>query len=161
MEILLANRVMSFRGRRRTPRHEPHKTYVVAILEVQEINQPGHACRGSQPNHRPSVNSRDSSRPKAFLAEAAYQIAMRRAGRRRPHQPLASRRGHRHRIVAGFRHRDAFCDGLNALTGLRRPRSGGAFHACANIRATGMHSRELADALLSAAGVAAARLTRN
>jgi aspartate/methionine/tyrosine aminotransferase len=59
------------------------------------------------------------------------------------------------RMVAEFRRRrDAFCDGLNALPGFRCARPGGAFYAFANIRGTGLHSKELADALLAEAGVA-------
>jgi len=59
------------------------------------------------------------------------------------------------RMVAEFHHRrDAFCDGLNSLPGFRCARPGGAFYAFANIRGTGIHSKELADALLSDAGVA-------
>jgi aspartate/methionine/tyrosine aminotransferase len=59
------------------------------------------------------------------------------------------------RMVAEFRRRrDAFCDGLNQLPGFRCPRPGGAFYAFANIKGTGMTSKELADALLTEAGVA-------
>ena len=58
-------------------------------------------------------------------------------------------------MVAEFRRRrDAFCDGLNLLPGLRCARPGGAFYAFANIRGTGMASREIAERLLQEAGVA-------
>ena len=58
-------------------------------------------------------------------------------------------------MVAEFsRRRDAFCDGLNQLPGLRCARPGGAFYAFANIRGTGMDSREIAERLLQEAGVA-------
>jgi len=58
-------------------------------------------------------------------------------------------------MVAEFRRRrDAFCDGLNLLPGLRCARPGGAFYAFANIRGTGMDSREIAERLLQEAGVA-------
>jgi aspartate/methionine/tyrosine aminotransferase len=59
------------------------------------------------------------------------------------------------RMVTEFRRRrDAICDGLNQLPGFRCPRPGGAFYAFANIKRTGMTSKELADALLTEAGVA-------
>jgi aspartate/methionine/tyrosine aminotransferase len=59
------------------------------------------------------------------------------------------------RMVTEFRRRrDAICDGLNQLPGFRCPRPGGAFYAFANIEGTGMTSKELADALLTEAGVA-------
>lgn len=59
------------------------------------------------------------------------------------------------RMVAEFRRRrDAFCDGLNSLPGLRCKRPGGAFYAFANVQGTGLTSKELADALLAEAGVA-------
>ncbi len=59
------------------------------------------------------------------------------------------------RMVAEFaRRREAFCDGLNAISGLRCQRPGGAFYAFANVKGTGMGSKELADYLLNDAGVA-------
>jgi len=59
------------------------------------------------------------------------------------------------RMVAEFRRRrDAFCDALNALPGLRCARPQGAFYAFPNIRDTGFSSGELADRLLEEAGVA-------
>lgn len=59
------------------------------------------------------------------------------------------------RMVAEFRRRrDAFCDGLNSLPGIRCKRPGGAFYAFANVQGTGLTSKELADALLAEAGVA-------
>ncbi len=59
------------------------------------------------------------------------------------------------RMVAEFRRRrDAFCDGLNSLPGIRCKRPGGAFYAFANVQGTGLTSKELADALLTEAGVA-------
>jgi aspartate/methionine/tyrosine aminotransferase len=59
------------------------------------------------------------------------------------------------RMVAEFRRRrDAFCAGLNRLPGVRCALPGGAFYAFANIRGTGFSSRDLADQLLTEAGVA-------
>ena len=59
------------------------------------------------------------------------------------------------RMVAEFhRRRDAFCDGLNRIPGVRCARPGGAFYAFANIAETGMDSRTAADFLLNEAGVA-------
>ena len=59
------------------------------------------------------------------------------------------------RMVAEFhRRRDAFCDGLDGVPGMRCARPGGAFYAFANVRGTGMNSKELADRLLDEAGVA-------
>jgi aspartate aminotransferase len=52
------------------------------------------------------------------------------------------------------RRRDAFCEGLNRLPGFRANCPQGAFYAFPNIEATGMKSKELADALLDEAGVA-------
>ena len=58
-------------------------------------------------------------------------------------------------MVAEFRRRrDASCDGLNSLPGFRCARPGGAFYAFANIRGTGIDSRQLAERLLQEAGVA-------
>ena len=59
------------------------------------------------------------------------------------------------RMVAEFhRRRDAFCSALDAIPGVRCELPGGAFYAWADIRGTGIHSREMADRLLSEAGVA-------
>src|SRR5438876_1131321 len=59
------------------------------------------------------------------------------------------------RMVAEFhRRRDAFCDGLNQIPGVRCARPGGAFYAFANITGTGMDSKTAADYLLNEAGVA-------
>jgi aspartate/methionine/tyrosine aminotransferase len=52
------------------------------------------------------------------------------------------------------RRRDAFCAGLNQVPGWKCEIPGGAFYAFANIKATGMSSKELADRLLMEAGVA-------
>jgi aspartate/methionine/tyrosine aminotransferase len=58
-------------------------------------------------------------------------------------------------MVAEFhRRRDAFCDGLNRIPGIRCARPGGAFYAFANITRTGMDSKTAADFLLNEAGVA-------
>ena len=58
-------------------------------------------------------------------------------------------------MIAEFRkRRDAFVAGLNELPGFRCRLPEGAFYAFPNITATGMKSRELADALLNEAGVA-------
>ncbi len=57
-------------------------------------------------------------------------------------------------MVAEFRRRrDAICRGLNQIPGFRCAVPGGAFYAFANVRETGMDSRELADYLLYEAGV--------
>ena len=59
------------------------------------------------------------------------------------------------RMIAEFhRRRDAFCDGLNRIPGVRCARPGGAFYAFANIEQTGMDSKKAADYLLNEAGVA-------
>jgi aspartate aminotransferase len=59
-------------------------------------------------------------------------------------------------MVAEFRRRrDAFVEGLNTLRGFRCPLPRGAFYAFPNIEGTGLSSKELADRLLSEAGVAA------
>ena len=51
------------------------------------------------------------------------------------------------RMVAEFhRRRDAFCDGLNRIPGVRCARPGGAFYAFTNISETGMDSKTAADA---------------
>ena len=58
-------------------------------------------------------------------------------------------------MVAEFhRRRDAFCDGLNRIPGVRCARPGGAFYAFANLAETGMDSKTAADFLLNEAGVA-------
>jgi aspartate/methionine/tyrosine aminotransferase len=58
------------------------------------------------------------------------------------------------RMVAEFRRRrDAFCRGLNGIPGFHCAIPGGAFYAFANVRETGIPSRELADRLLYEAGV--------
>jgi aspartate/methionine/tyrosine aminotransferase len=57
-------------------------------------------------------------------------------------------------MVAEFRRRrDAFCPGLNQVPGFRCAIPGGAFYAFANVTATGIPSKELADYLLEEAGV--------
>jgi aspartate aminotransferase len=57
-------------------------------------------------------------------------------------------------MVAEFRRRrDAICYGLSAIPGFHCPVPGGAFYAFANIKGTGMDSKELADYLLTEAGV--------
>jgi aspartate/methionine/tyrosine aminotransferase len=59
------------------------------------------------------------------------------------------------RMVAEFqRRRDAFCAGLNSLRGFQCPIPEGAFYAFPKVTGTGRSSKELADALLSEAGVA-------
>lgn len=59
------------------------------------------------------------------------------------------------RMLAEFRlRRNAFCTALNKIRGLSCTLPGGAFYAFANIRQTGMHSKNLADFLLENAGVA-------
>jgi aspartate/methionine/tyrosine aminotransferase len=58
-------------------------------------------------------------------------------------------------MVAEFRkRRDAFCGGLNQLPGFRCALPEGAFYAFPNITGTGLSSKELADRLLTEAGVA-------
>jgi aspartate/methionine/tyrosine aminotransferase len=58
-------------------------------------------------------------------------------------------------MVAEFRRRrEAFCDGLNRIPGIRCARPGGAFYAFPNITGTGMDSRAVAERLLQQAGVA-------
>ena len=58
-------------------------------------------------------------------------------------------------MVAEFRRRrDIIVEGLNQIPGFRCPVSGGAFYVFANVTATGMSSKELADYLLYDAGVA-------
>jgi aspartate aminotransferase len=59
------------------------------------------------------------------------------------------------KMVAEFlRRRDAFCAGLNSLPGFQCPIPEGAFYVFPNITGTGRASKELADALLTEAGVA-------
>jgi len=58
------------------------------------------------------------------------------------------------RMVEEFRRRrEAICRGLNQVPGFRCAVPGGAFYAFANIAATGMDSKALADFLLNEAGV--------
>ncbi len=58
------------------------------------------------------------------------------------------------RMVAELhRRRDAICAGLNQIPGFHCEVPGGAFYAFANVTATGMKSKELADYLLYEAGV--------
>jgi aspartate aminotransferase len=57
-------------------------------------------------------------------------------------------------VVEFHRRRDAFCAGLNDIPGWRCAIPGGAFYAFANVKATGRGSKEIADALLTEAGVA-------
>jgi aspartate aminotransferase len=57
-------------------------------------------------------------------------------------------------MVAEFRRRrDAICAGLSAVPGFHCPVPAGAFYAFANVKSTGMDSKELADYLLYEAGV--------
>ena len=59
------------------------------------------------------------------------------------------------KMVAEFRRRrDAFCAGLNSLPGFQCPIPEGAFYVFPNVAGTGRPSKELADALLTEAGVA-------
>jgi aspartate/methionine/tyrosine aminotransferase len=58
-------------------------------------------------------------------------------------------------MVKQFRHRrDAFCEALNDIPGFRCLPPAGAFYAFANVKATGIASKDLADLLLEEAGVA-------
>lgn len=58
-------------------------------------------------------------------------------------------------MVAEFlRRRDAFCAGLNDVPGWSCTIPGGAFYAFANVKGTGLGSKEIADSLLADAGVA-------
>ena len=50
--------------------------------------------------------------------------------------------------------REAFCNGLNRIPGFSCTLPGGAFYAFANVKNTGIPSKELADYLLAEAGVA-------
>lgn len=52
------------------------------------------------------------------------------------------------------RRREAFCGALNEVPGFRCALPGGAFYAFANVKGTGMSSKDLADYLLEEAGVA-------
>ena len=62
---------------------------------------------------------------------------------------------HVENMVQEFRRRrDAFCKALNQIPGFRCTIPGGAFYAFANVRGTGMGSKELSDLLLEEAGVA-------
>jgi aspartate/methionine/tyrosine aminotransferase len=59
------------------------------------------------------------------------------------------------RMVKVFEHRrNLVVDGINAIPGMRCARPQGAFYAFPNIEGTGFGERELADRLLSEAGVA-------
>ena len=58
-------------------------------------------------------------------------------------------------MMAQFRERrQVFCAALNRIPGFRCAAPGGAFYAFANVKATGMDSKVLADYLLNEAGVA-------
>jgi aspartate aminotransferase len=58
-------------------------------------------------------------------------------------------------MLAQFRaRRDAFCGALNRIPGFQCAPPGGAFYAFANVKRTGVASKELADFLLNEAGVA-------
>src|SRR5258706_8690432 len=58
------------------------------------------------------------------------------------------------RMVKVFEHRrDLIVDGLNEIDGVRCTRPQGAFYAFPNVEGTGFGERELADRLLSEAGV--------
>jgi aspartate aminotransferase len=60
-----------------------------------------------------------------------------------------------YRMVAEFRRRrDAFCTGLNTISGFRCTLPGGAFYAFPNVAGTGLPAEQLADFLLGEAGVA-------
>jgi aspartate/methionine/tyrosine aminotransferase len=60
-----------------------------------------------------------------------------------------------HRMVKVFeRRRDLVVDGLNAIRGVRCAKPQGSFYAFPNIQGTGFDERELADRLLTEAGVA-------
>jgi aspartate/methionine/tyrosine aminotransferase len=59
------------------------------------------------------------------------------------------------RMVKVFQHRrDLVVDGLNAIDGIRCAKPQGSFYAFPNIQGTGFDERELADRLLTEAGVA-------
>ena len=59
------------------------------------------------------------------------------------------------RMVKVFQHRrDLVVDGLNAIPGIRCAKPQGSFYAFPNIQGTGFDERELADRLLTEAGVA-------
>jgi aspartate/methionine/tyrosine aminotransferase len=59
------------------------------------------------------------------------------------------------RMVKVFEHRrNLVVDGINAIPGMRCARPQGAFYAFPNIEGTGFGERDLADRLLSEAGVA-------
>jgi aspartate/methionine/tyrosine aminotransferase len=60
-----------------------------------------------------------------------------------------------HRMVKVFEHRrDLVVDGLNAIPGVHCAKPQGSFYAFPNIKGTGFDERELADRLLTEAGVA-------
>jgi aspartate/methionine/tyrosine aminotransferase len=71
---------------------------------------------------------------------------------------IAALTGPRHEVdamIAEFRRRrDAIVAGLNQVPGFYCAQPGGAFYAFANVTATGMRSKQLADLLLYEAGVA-------
>jgi aspartate/methionine/tyrosine aminotransferase len=68
---------------------------------------------------------------------------------------LTGPRGEVNAMIAEFkRRRDAIVAGLNQIPGFRCALPGGAFYAFANITATGMTSKALADFLLYETGVA-------
>jgi aspartate aminotransferase len=70
------------------------------------------------------------------------------AALRGPQEPVTA-------MVAEFqRRRDAFCAGLNDIPGWRCAIPGGAFYAFANVKGTGRGSKEIADSLMTEAGVA-------
>jgi aspartate/methionine/tyrosine aminotransferase len=59
------------------------------------------------------------------------------------------------RMVKVFEHRrNLVVDGINAIPGMRCARPQGAFYAFPNIEGTGFGERDLADRLLTEAGVA-------
>jgi aspartate aminotransferase len=60
-----------------------------------------------------------------------------------------------HRMVKVFQHRrDLVVDGLNAIPGIKCAKPQGSFYAFPNVQGTGFDERELADRLLTEAGVA-------
>jgi len=71
---------------------------------------------------------------------------------------LAALRGPQDAVTAMVkefrRRRDALCDGLNQVPGMRCSIPDGAFYAFANVQGTGMTSKQVADVLLQEAGVA-------
>jgi aspartate/methionine/tyrosine aminotransferase len=70
-------------------------------------------------------------------------------------EALTGPQNHVDAMVAKFRERrDAFCVALNEIPGFHCQPPAGAFYAFANVKATGVPSKELADLLLAEAGVA-------